>query len=113
MLLGVFKLSLNIISHVCVLARVRVSACACVCACMCMLEYSPVYQTNLMLIELCMQLFTDAGQYVIRFGHADPLAKTGPASAVSSILIVLIVFTPIILLTTLLYVSISDSRIGN
>lgn len=76
----------------CVCARTRARVCMRVHVCM--LEYSPVYQTNLMLIELCMQLFTDAGQYVIRFGHADPLAKTGPA--VSSILIVLIAFTPII-----------------
>lgn len=28
------------------------------------------------------QIFTDAGQYVIRFGSADPSSKTGPASVV-------------------------------
>ena len=29
-----------------------------------------------------IQLFTDAGQYVIRFGSSDPRSKTGPARAV-------------------------------
>lgn len=28
------------------------------------------------------QLFTDAGQYVIRFGSSDPSSKTGPARMV-------------------------------
>lgn len=56
-----------------------------------------------MLIELCMQFLTDAGQYVIQFGHADPLSKTGPVSAVSSILIILIVFPLIILLTIFMH----------
>ena len=29
-----------------------------------------------------MQIFTDAGQYVIRFGSSDPGSKTGPATMV-------------------------------
>lgn len=29
-----------------------------------------------------MQIFTDAGQYVIRFGSSDPSSKTGPARVV-------------------------------
>ena len=29
-----------------------------------------------------MQIFTDAGQYVIRFGSSDPASKTGPATMV-------------------------------
>ena len=29
-----------------------------------------------------MQIFTDAGQYVIRFGSSDPSSKTGPAKMV-------------------------------
>lgn len=29
-----------------------------------------------------LQIFTDAGQYVIRFGSSDPISKTGPASVV-------------------------------
>ncbi|XP_058085724.1 altered inheritance rate of mitochondria protein 25 [Magnolia sinica] len=31
------------------------------------------------------ELFTDAGQYVIRFGHADPISKTGPAHAIQEL----------------------------
>lgn len=29
-----------------------------------------------------MQIFTDAGQYVIRFGASDPVSRTGPARGV-------------------------------
>ena len=29
-----------------------------------------------------MQIFTNAGQYVIRFGSSDPGSKTGPATMV-------------------------------
>lgn len=29
-----------------------------------------------------MQIFTDAGQYVIRFGTSDPGSKTDPATMV-------------------------------
>lgn len=29
-----------------------------------------------------MQIFTDAGQYVIRFGSSDPSSKTSPAAVV-------------------------------
>ena len=29
-----------------------------------------------------LQIFTDAGQYVIRFGSSDPNSKSGPAEAV-------------------------------
>ncbi|XXG66698.1 hypothetical protein AAC387_Pa06g0222 [Persea americana] len=31
------------------------------------------------------EFLTDAGQYVIQFGHADPLSKTGPASAIQEL----------------------------
>ncbi|MBA0614853.1 hypothetical protein Godav_015092 [Gossypium davidsonii] len=31
------------------------------------------------------QIFTDAGQYVIRFGKADPVLKTGPASMIQEL----------------------------
>lgn len=31
------------------------------------------------------EIFTDAGQYVIRFGSADPSSKTGPASAIQEL----------------------------
>lgn len=33
-----------------------------------------------------IQIFTDAGQYVIRFGEADAAAKTGPATMVGLLL---------------------------
>ncbi|GMJ08312.1 hypothetical protein like AT2G04940 [Hibiscus trionum] len=31
------------------------------------------------------EIFTDAGQYVIRFGNADPISKTGPASMIQEL----------------------------
>ncbi|MBA0577482.1 hypothetical protein Golob_023909 [Gossypium lobatum] len=31
------------------------------------------------------EIFTDAGQYVIRFGKADPVLKTGPASMIQEL----------------------------
>ncbi|XVF30139.1 hypothetical protein REPUB_Repub16aG0031500 [Reevesia pubescens] len=31
------------------------------------------------------EIFTDAGQYVIRFGSADPIAKTGPATMIQEL----------------------------
>lgn len=31
------------------------------------------------------EIFTDAGQYVIRFGSSDPISKTGPASVVEEL----------------------------
>lgn len=31
-----------------------------------------------------LQLFTDAGQYVVRFGDADSLPNNGPGSSVSA-----------------------------
>ncbi|KAK6246664.1 hypothetical protein QUC31_001298 [Theobroma cacao] len=31
------------------------------------------------------EIFTDAGQYVIRFGSADPISKTGPASMIQEL----------------------------
>ncbi|XP_030463467.1 altered inheritance rate of mitochondria protein 25 [Syzygium oleosum] len=31
------------------------------------------------------EIFTDAGQYVIRFGSSDPISKTGPASVVDEL----------------------------
>lgn len=30
------------------------------------------------------QVLTDAGQYVIRFGHADPISKSGAAEMVTT-----------------------------
>ncbi|KAK4575580.1 hypothetical protein RGQ29_026514 [Quercus rubra] len=32
-----------------------------------------------------MQIFTDAGQYVIRFGSSDPASKTGPATMIQEL----------------------------
>ncbi|KAK8362939.1 hypothetical protein E1A91_A03G126500v1 [Gossypium mustelinum] len=40
------------------------------------------WQRNIVQTFMYWQIFTDAGQYVIRFGKADPVLKTGPASMI-------------------------------
>ncbi|TYH25035.1 hypothetical protein ES288_A03G137800v1 [Gossypium darwinii] len=45
-----------------------------------------LWQRNIVQTFMYWQIFTDAGQYVIRFGKADPVLKTGPASMVISAL---------------------------
>ncbi|KAG4208113.1 hypothetical protein ERO13_A03G111050v2 [Gossypium hirsutum] len=41
-----------------------------------------LWQRNIVQTFMYWQIFTDAGQYVIRFGKADPVLKTGPASMI-------------------------------